>query len=263
MLRMSKNFPHAKPELSGTTMSKPFLIIQLRPEDVTADSEFRAIKFYGNLADEEVDRLRADQSGMPSINLDHYAAIIVGGSPFNVSTRQHLKSPIQLNIESGFKNLFDNIVERDFPFLGCCSGNGLLGNYLGASISGKYAEPVGSSTIQLTPEGRMDPLLKDLPESFRVLLGHKEACDFTPRGAVLLASNESCAVQMFKLKNNIYATQFHPEADATEFTVRINVYKDYGYFPAESAEKLIAAIQHEETPEAQLILNRFVSAYRI
>lgn len=243
-------------------MSKPFLIIQLRPEDATADNELAAIKFYGNLKNEEVCRLRAEQSSMGNIKLDDYAAIIVGGSPFDVSTPQDQKSSIQLRVESDFKHLFDDVVAQDFPFLGCCSGNGLLGNYLGAPISRKFAEPVGGTTIHLTEQGKQDPLLKGLPGSFRVLLGHKEACDITPPGAVLLASGEACPVQMFKLKHNIYATQFHPEADSQGFAVRINIYKDYGYFPADSAEKLIAAIEDEQVPEAQSILKRFVDNYR-
>lgn len=244
-------------------MAKPFLIIQLRPEDATADNELAAIKRYGQLSDSEVRRLRAEQSGLQDIDLDRYAAIIVGGSPFDISTPADKKSSTQLSVEAGFRELLDDVMARDFPFLGCCSGNGLLGSYLGAPISSKYAEPVGGATIRLSEEGKCDRLLKDFPESFRVLLGHKEACDSTPPGSVLLASNAACPVQMFRVKNNIYATQFHPEADAEGFTVRINIYKDYGYFPAESAEKLIAAVENEKSPEAQLLLKRFVDAYRI
>ena len=243
-------------------MSKPILVIQLRPEDEAAENELAAIKRYGGLRDADVHRLRAEKESMQNIELGRYSAIIVGGSPFDISTPENKKSDTQMRIESSFNELLDNVIGRDFPFLGCCSGNGLLGSYLGASISEKYAEPVGGVSIQLTEEGRRDPLLKDLPESFRVLLGHKEACDVTPQGAVLLAGNTACPVQMFRVKNNIYATQFHPEADAEGFTVRINIYKDFGYFPADSAEKLIAAVENEETPEAQLILKRFVDAYR-
>jgi GMP synthase (glutamine-hydrolysing) len=244
-------------------MAKPFLIIQLRPEDATANNELEAIKRYGRLTDSEIVRLRAEQSGLQNINLDRYAAIIVGGSPFDISTEPHRKSATQIMVENGFNELFEDVISKDFPFLGCCSGNGLLGNYLGASISKKYAEPVGGATIRLSEAGKIDPLLKGFPNSFRVLLGHKEACDNTPPSAVLLASNAACPVQMFKVKNNIYATQFHPEADAEGFTVRINIYRDNGYFPAESAEKLIAAVENEETPEAQLLLKRFVDAYRV
>ena len=56
--------------------------------------------------------------------------------------------------------------------------------------------------------------------------------------------------------------QFHPEGDARGFIVRIHIYKDYGYFPPESAQDLIEAVENEHTPEAQLILKRFVDIYR-
>ena len=118
-------------------MNKPFLIIQLRPEDETSDNEFESIKFYSGLQNHEVVRERAEITGLPGIDLDQFAAIIVGGSPFDMSTAEAEKSDIQLQIESGFYKLFDDIVERDFPFLGCCSGNGLLGSYCGATISTK------------------------------------------------------------------------------------------------------------------------------
>lgn len=41
-------------------MPKPFLIIQLRPETETADNEFEAIKRYGGLSYDQVDRIRAE-----------------------------------------------------------------------------------------------------------------------------------------------------------------------------------------------------------
>ena len=243
-------------------MSKPFLIIQLRPEDETADNEFESITYYGGMEKSEVIRIRAEKSGLPSIDLDRYAAIIVGGSPFNVSDRLEDKSEEQKRVESDFYKLFDRVVERDFPFLGCCSGNGLLGSYCGASISRKYGEPVGGANIVLTKEGKGDPLLEGLPDSFRVLLGHKEACDSVPPGCILLATNNACPVQIFRLKRNIYATQFHPEGDSEGFIIRIHVYKDYGYFPPETVQELIEAVQKEHVPEAQSILRRFVNLYR-
>lgn len=242
-------------------MAKPFLILQLRPEQETADNEFDAIRHYGGLAKDEVHRIRLEQQGMPELDLAAYAGIIVGGSPFDVSLPEDRKSPIQKDIEAGFTHLFDKIVAADYPFLGCCSGNGLLGNYCGATISGRYSEPVGGTDITLTEAGRQDPLLAGLPSTFRVLLGHKEACDELPPGCVLLATNTACPVQMFRLHNNIYATQFHPEADAAGFTVRINAYRNHGYFSPESAADLISAVEQEHTPEAQSILSRFVARY--
>ena len=106
-------------------------------------------------------------------------------------------------------------------------------------------------------------MLKGLPSTFRVLLGHKEACDSLPPGCVLLATNDACPVQIFKLKNNIYATQFHPEGDSEGFIIRIHVYKNYGYFPPGSVQQLMEAVEGEHVPEAQSILRRFVSLYRV
>jgi GMP synthase (glutamine-hydrolysing) len=243
-------------------MSKPFLIIQLRPEDETADNEFSKILEFGELQSHDVQRLRIEVSGLPELNLDSYAAIIVGGSPFDLSAPQTEKSEIQLQIEQAFMNLFEEIKRRDFPFLGCCSGNGLLGAYCGASISRKFGEPVGGATVSLTDVGKQDPLLAGLPASFRVMLGHKEACDDVPPGCELLVSGHACPVQMFRLRENIYATQFHPEGDAEGFAVRIEAYKHHGYFPALEADQLLQRIAAEETPEAKLILKRFVQRYR-
>jgi len=243
------------------TASKPFLILQLRPEDDTSDNEFEAILKYGELDPADTHRLRIEHTGIPELSLDDFAGIIVGGSPFDISTPEHLKKPIQLKIESDFRRLFDEVVARDMPFLGACSGCGLLGSYLGTPISGKYSEPVGGAVVALTEDGRGDPLLADFPDQIAVLCGHKEACDQVPRGATLLLTGSACPVQMFRVGENVYATQFHPEGDGPGFTVRIHAYKHHGYFPAEQAEELIIAVNREDTPHAREILRRFVARY--
>ena len=241
---------------------KKFLILQLRPEDETSDNEYEAFLKFGGLKAEETERVRIEKSGIPELNLDEYSAIIVGGSPFDISTPADKKSVIQNKIEADFENLLSKVVDQDFPFFGACSGNGLLGKHCGAVISKKYPEAVGGVDITLTSEGKKDQLLVGLPETFRVLVGHKEACDGVPENTTLLASSATCPVQMFRVKNNIYATQFHPEGDAEGFIVRINIYKHHGYFPPEDAERLIASVEKEDTPHAQGILRRFVEIYR-
>ena len=243
-------------------MSKPFLVIQLRPEDSTADSEYAAILAYADLSEEQVERIRAEQTGLAKVELQRYSAIIVGGSPFDVTTPKEDKSDVQKRLEAQFNHLFDQIVEQDFPFLGCCSGNGLLGNYLGTPMSRRYAEPVCARTVEITPAGRLDPLLKGFPEKIRVLLGHKEACDAVPDGTQLLVRGDDCPVQMFRLKNNIYATQFHPEGDPEGFALRIRVYQHHGYFAPEEADSLIEQLSQEQTPFAQDLLQRFVNRYQ-
>ena len=233
----------------------------MRPEDETCQSEFEAILKVGQIDRKEAEQVRVEQLEKFDLDLNDYSAIIAGGSPFDVSSREYKKSEVQKNVEAFFKDLFDQVIPLDFPFLGICSGNGLLGNYYGTRISRRYGEGIGSVTITLSEAGEKDALLTGLPNEFPALVGHKEACDEVPDNAVLLASSPTCPVQMFRIKNNIYATQFHPEGDEEEFILRIKVYKDYGYFPPEQADQLIAALKDVDTPMPKEILRRFVSRY--
>jgi GMP synthase (glutamine-hydrolysing) len=236
--------------------------MQLRPEDDTSDGEFAAILKYAGLHVSDAVRLRIEASGIPeSLDLGAYSALIVGGSPFDISAPVERKSAIQRRIEADFMRLFERIVADDFPFLGACSGNGLLGAYLGTPISGRYAEPVGCVSVQLTERGRQDLLLQGFPDSIDVLLGHKEACDRVPDGAQLLITGSACPVQMFRVGENVYATQFHPEGDAAGFTTRIHAYKHHGYFQPDQAQTLIDAVRDAQTPYAQAILRRFTQRY--
>lgn len=237
--------------------------MQLRPEDDTSDNEYAAILKYGGLDAKETRRLRIEKNGIPDdLILDQYSGIIVGGSPFDISTPEQDKSAIQKKIERDFNRLFDLIVPNDIPFLGACSGNGLLGSYLGTSISTRYGEAVGCAQLEITEAGKADPLLSGFPEQINVLLGHKEACDTVPDGATLLMTGNVCQVQMFRVRNNVYATQFHPEGDSDGFTVRIHAYKHHGYFEPDEADNLINAVCEEDTPYAQEILRRFVNHYK-
>jgi hypothetical protein len=43
---------------------------------------------------------------------------------------------------------------------------------------------------------------------------------------------------MVRTGRNVYATQFHPEANGETFATRIRIYKDYGYFDPADAEAL-------------------------
>ena len=241
---------------------KKILILQMRPENETCESEFESILRVGEIKRGLVHRIRVEQLEGYQIDLDNYSAIIAGGSPFDVSRPEEKKTAAQRNVESFFNSLFDQVITMDFPFLGICSGNGLLGNYYGTTISTKYSEPIGSINVTLSEEGKNDPLLIGLPKRFLALAGHKEACDEVPSNAVLLASSASCPVQMFRVKKNIYAAQFHPEADENEFILRIKTYKNHGYFHPEQADELISNLKNVETPVPKEILRRFVSRYQ-
>jgi GMP synthase (glutamine-hydrolysing) len=241
---------------------RPLLILQLRPEDIIANSEYACFLKYSDINETDTVRLRIEKNGIPDdLNIYDYAAIIVGGSPFDITTPVEEKSAIQNKIEGDFNTLLRQVVENDFPFLGACSGCGLLGNYLGTKITKKYGEPVSCATVELTETGKEDDLLQDFPDKIDVLLGHKEAVNHTPERASLLIQGTACPVQMFRIGQNVYATQFHPEADKEEFHKRIDTYRHHGYFAPAEADQLKLQVGERPTPYAQEILKRFVKKY--
>lgn len=243
--------------------TKPFLILQLRPEDEASDDEYQAFLKFGGLKPNETQRIRIEKESIPSIDLANYSAVIVGGGPSNVSDAAKKKSSDQLRFEAELHELLDNIIEADFPYLGACYGLGILADHLGGRVSKeKYSEPVGAVSINLTEDAKNDPLTRDLTPSFRAFAGHKEACQEVPPGAVLLAGSKTCPVQLIRYKQNMYATQFHTELDHVGLSLRINIYKDAGYFPPEDAETLIAANQGEHVTEPEKILRSFIDRYR-
>jgi GMP synthase (glutamine-hydrolysing) len=125
----------------------------------------------------------------------------------------------------------------------------------------RYGETAGAQTIELTDAAREDPLLQGIPQAFRAFAGHKEACQDVPPGAVLLAASAGCPVQMVRVGQRVYATQFHPELDGDGLALRIEVYRHAGYFDPAEADALIALGHREAITVPSRILRRFVSRY--
>jgi GMP synthase (glutamine-hydrolysing) len=243
---------------------KPFLVLQLRPETEASDNELEAILSKAGLRCSGARRIRLDQESIPAgLELDSYAGVIIGGGPGCVSDLEDQKSPIEKRIETAVLDMMPSITEADFPFLGCCYGIGILARHLGGRVSkDRYSEEVGAVKCHLTSDGRMDPLLKELPATFQAFVGHKEALQELPDGCAHLLSSQPCPYQMIRYKTNVYATQFHPEADGDVFELRIRMYKDNGYFAPDDADKLITACREEDVHIPERILKNFVEAYR-
>jgi GMP synthase (glutamine-hydrolysing) len=243
--------------------AKPLLILQLRPETEASDNEFQAILQKGGLNETDTVRIRLDSEPLPDdFDLSDYAGVIVGGGPGCVSDAPVDKSPLDKRMEDAVLSLMPEVTRRDFPFLGCCYGIGILAHHLGAPVSKeRYGEPVSVTTASLETDAASDPLLKDLPPSFDAFVGHKEAVQALPEGCAHLVSSQACPFQMIRYGENVYATQFHPEADGSVFELRINIYRDRGYFEPDEADTLISNA-HKGNPEhAAKVLRNFVGRY--
>lgn len=242
---------------------KPFLILQLRPETDASDDEYAAILDKCGLHADQTHRIRLDQEAIPEgLQVADYAGVIVGGGPGCVSDAPQDKSPMEARIETQIMALMPQVTAQDHPFMGCCYGLGILAHHLGAKVSKEsYGEPVGPVVCNMTDEGTADPLLSGMAPTFEAFVGHKEAVQAVPDNAVHLLSSESCPVQMIRYGQNVYATQFHPEADAHDFERRILVYRDHGYFPPEDADRLIEVCHAANVTVPGDILRRFAQRY--
>lgn len=240
---------------------RPFLLLATRGEDDVADEEYTAMVRFGGLRPDQLRRVRLEAGPMPSIDLADYSGILVGGSPFNTSDPVEEKSPTQLRVEAELTALLDDVVAQDFPFFGACYGVGTLGVHQGGVVDRTYGEPVGPVPVTLTDDGRGDPLFAGMPPVFDAFVGHKEAVLTLPPDAVLLATSPSCPVQAFRLQENLYATQFHPELDVPGIVARIEAYRDAGYFRPEEIDEVIDRARRSVVEHPPRMLRNFVRRY--
>lgn len=242
---------------------KRFLILQLRPETDASDDEYAAILDKCELVPERTHRIRLDRQDIPTdLDVADYAAVIVGGGPGCISDAPEQKTALDKRIEDQILNLMPQITARDHAFMGCCYGLGILAHHLGGKVSkARYGEPVGPTLCTLTRDGRDDPLLDGLDAEFEVFAGHKEAVQELPPGTVHLLDSAACPIQMIRYGRNVYATQFHPEADAYDFERRIHIYREHGYFPPEDADRLIEVCHAANVTVPREILRRFAVRY--
>lgn len=254
----------------------PFLLIQTRSDDSAAADELRSTTELGGFAEGQLTALRLDQEMAACVSApgtdqrpDHdwaqrlaeHSGVILCGSPFNSSDPDELKSDLQLAVEAELRRMLDVVVAQDVPFMGACYGVGTLGLHQGAVVDGTYGEPAGVVSVAVTEEGAADPLLDGVDPVFEAYVGHKEAVRELPEHAVVLVRGEGCPVQMFRIGQNLYATQFHPELDREGLLHRLKVYADRGYFDPAEADELFASIRASEVTQPQRVLANFVRRY--
>ena len=108
------------------------------------------------------------------------------------------------------RELVREAVEAGRPFLGVCLGVQLLAAALGARVYAADRPEVGLLDVELTAEGRDDPLFAGLADPFVSLQWHGDTFDL-PADAVRLASSPLIANQAFRVGERAYGVQFHLE----------------------------------------------------
>ena len=123
------------------------------------------------------------------------------------------------------KQLVGELLARDTPLLGVCFGSQLLAESAGAVVRPAARPEIGWHRVELTADGRVDPLLGFLPQRFESLQWHHYEW-LLPPGAVALARSALCP-QAFRLQDRpVWGVQFHPEVTAADYGSWLDSWND-------------------------------------
>jgi GMP synthase (glutamine-hydrolysing) len=150
----------------------------------------------------ELHRVELDE-GEPLPDWRGFDAIVAMGGPMSVNDDATLPWLIEE------KRAIGEAVRAGTPFWGVCLGVQLLAASLGARVYAGTEPEVGLLPVELTEEGRADPVFGDLPSGLATLQWHGDTFDL-PEGAVRLAGSPAYANQAFRF-GRAYGVQFHLE----------------------------------------------------
>lgn len=188
----------------------------------------------------------------PKDVLDRADVVLLGGSGDYSVARGGAWLPAALDTMA-------ELYDTSKPTFASCWGFQAMARALGGEVVTDHSRAeVGSVWLELTSEGRSDPVFGPLGERFQVLIGHEDIVTELPERATLLASSARVENEAFRFEGKpIYATQFHPELSRADIVQRIRAYPSY--LP------LTGAASHEEfervtpeTPHCEEILARFL-----
>ncbi len=150
----------------------------------------------------ELHRVELDE-GDPLPDWRGFDAIVAMGGPMSVN------DDATLPWLTGEKRAIGEAVRAGKPFWGVCLGVQLLAASLGARVYPGSEPEVGLLPVELTDEGRDDPVFGGLENGLATLQWHGDTFDL-PAGAMRLASSPAYANQAFRFER-AYGVQFHLE----------------------------------------------------
>ena len=149
-----------------------------------------------------IERIELDE-GQPLPAHRDFDAVIAMGGPMSINDEARLP---WLADE---KRFVAEVVRAEIPFWGVCLGVQLLASSLGARVYPGPEPEVGLLPVELTAEGRDDPVFAELPDDVVTLQWHGDTFDL-PQGGIRLAGSPAYPNQAFRF-GNAYGVQFHLE----------------------------------------------------
>ena len=155
-------------------------------------------------AGHDLERWLVPLGGSPHPPSSYEAVMIFGGS-MHPDQDEHFP---WLEREAEFLR---GVLDGGVPAIGVCLGAQLLARAGGAWVAPARTPEIGWHAVELTAEGREDPVLGTLPQRTDAFQWHHYTFGI-PEGATELARSEVCT-QAFRL-GNAWGIQFHAEVTA-------------------------------------------------
>jgi GMP synthase (glutamine-hydrolysing) len=153
----------------------------------------------------DLHRVELDE-GEPVPDWREFDAIVAMGGPMSVNDEATLPWLAEE------KRSIGEAVRAGTPFWGVCLGVQLLAASLGARVYPGPEPEVGLLPVELTAEGKTDPVFAGLESGLATLQWHGDTFDL-PEGAVRLARSPAYENQAFRFER-AYGVQFHLEVSA-------------------------------------------------
>ena len=158
------------------------LLVSPRHGADVAAAEYQDFLHATDLTPQELTHRMLDSETASIGPLTGFDGVIVGGSPFNVTTAHY--STEQQHVHAQLATLID----APIPVMFICFGASLVAHLKGGKVGRTHPEESSASIVELTPEAIADPLTASLPTHFEVLTGHTENVVALPSSATLLAT---------------------------------------------------------------------------
>ncbi len=233
------------------------LYVCVRPERGAAEAEH--VSFQRGLAVQDLDQFDLLAGPLTDEVLTRHDGFVIGGSPFNVTDA--VKTPLQQRVEGDLERIAARALDGDAAALFTCFGIGVVTRMLGGTLTLAHPEATRATQIRTTDAAASDPVFGPSAPALSVFTAHKESAVAAPADAVLLATNDDCPVQAYRVGTVLYATQFHPEPSPRDFADRMTFYRGNGYFDPEAFDAVEAEILAAQGVGGEDLLRRFAENF--